>query len=258
LFSFVFLYCSLSKMITTEKSPYLSMIAKKRPWQASPVGKGNVTPGSEETLFRALALRHLELPVRELLQQGLDRDLPATLGVAEALKHNQKDEERHDEALNYIAAAHGTDQNAEKEVQNILKAWAEHPAHPMLKAAILERSIFFVILPFFRFNGDVGMRTVSRDISRDEQVHVGVHSLVAKELGEKASASLNKLRRATALWAFDALGPSENKWLDKDFWLRQSDSLFERGKTNELMESRASSVPAFFEAANYDLPSYGK
>ncbi len=233
------------------------MIAKKRPWQASPVGKGNVTPGSEDTLFRALALRHLELPVRELLQQGLDRDLPSTPGVAEALKHNQKDEERHDEALNYIAAAHGTDHNAEKEVQNILKAWAEHPAHPMLKAAILERSIFFVILPFFRFNGDVGMRTVSRDISRDEQVHVGVHSLVAKELGEKASASLNKLRRATALWAFDALGSSENKWLDKDFWLRQSDSLFERGKTNELMESRASSVPAFFEAANYDLPSYG-
>jgi hypothetical protein len=238
-------------------SPYLSMIAKKRPWQATAVGKGALTDGSEETIFRALALRHLEIPVRELLQQGLERDLPSTPGVTEALKHNQKDEERHDEALNYVASAHGVDEKSEKEVRSILNAWQEHPAHPILKAAILERSIFFVILPFFRFNGDIGMRTVSRDISRDEQVHVGVHSLVAKELGEDAGASLNKLRRATAMWTFDALGSSANKWLDKDFWMRQSDNLFERGKTDELKESRASSMPAFFEGANYDLPSYG-
>ena len=243
--------------VTIEKSPYLSMIAKKRPWQATAVGKGQVTDGSEETLFRALSLRHLELPVRELLQQGLNRNLPSTPGVIEALEHNQKDEERHDEALNYVALAHGVDDKSEKEVFNILKAWQEHPAHPILKAAILERSIFFVILPFFRFNGDIGMRTVSRDISRDEQVHVGVHSLVSRELGEGASESLNKLRRATAMWTFDALGSSSNKWLDKDFWIRQSDNLFEKGKTDELRESRASSMPAFFEGANYDLPSYG-
>lgn len=242
---------------TVQNSPYLSMIAKKRPWQATAVGKGSLPDGSEETVFRALALRHLELPVRELLQQGLERDLPSTPGVIEALKHNQKDEERHDEALNYVASAHGVDSKSEREVQNILNAWQKHPAHPILKAAVLERSIFFVILPFFRFNGDVGMRTVSRDISRDEQVHVGVHSLVAKELGEEAGSSLNKLRRATAMWTFDALGSNENKWLDKDFWIRQSDNLFEKGKTDELKESRASSMPAFFEGANYDLPSYG-
>jgi len=245
-------------MATAEKSPYLSMIAKKRPWQAVPVDQGKLVDGSEQTLYRALALRHLELPVRDYLEQGLERDLPATPGVVEALRHNQADEERHDEALNYIAAAHGVDAEAEKEVMNILKAWNEHPAHPILKASVLERSLFFVILPFFRFNGDVGIRTVSADISRDEITHVGVHSLVAKELGEGAGQSLNKLRRATALWIFDKLGQSENKWLDKDFWLRQSDNLFERGKAEELSETQRSRMPAFFEAANTSLPSYGR
>lgn len=240
------------------ESPYLSMIAKKRPWQAVPVDQGKLVDGSQPTLFRALALRHLELPVKDFLEQGLERDLPSTPGVVEALRHNQADEERHDEALNYVAAAHGVDEKAEQEVNSILKAWMEHPAHPILKASVLERSLFFVILPFFRFNGDVGIRTVSADISRDEISHVGIHSLVARELNETAGQSLNKLRRATALWIFDELGNSANKWLNKDFWLRQSDNLFERGKAEELNETQRSRMPSFFEAANTSLPSYGK
>jgi len=243
---------------TVNNSPYISMIAKKRPWQAVAVERGRLVEGSEDTLFTLLALRHLELPVKDFLQEGLERDLPSTLGVVEALEHNQKDEERHDQALNYVVAAHGVNEKAESEVKNILKAWQDHPAHPILKAAILERSIFFVALPFFRFNGDMGIRTVAADISRDEITHVGVHSLVAKELGEGAGQTLNKLRRATALWAFDNLGKSENKWLDKDFWLRQSDNLFEKGKAEELTETQRSRMPAFFEASNVNLPSYGR
>jgi hypothetical protein len=245
-------------MTAATKSPYLSMIAKKRPWQAVPVGKGKLKEGSEDTIFSLLALRHLELPVKDFLEQGLQKELPSTPGIAEALRHNQQDEQRHDEALNYVTAAHGTNEKAEKEALNILKAWNEHPAHPILKAAILERSIFFVVLPFFRFNGDIGIRTVAADISRDEITHVGVHSLVARELGETAGQSLNQLRRATALWAFDQLGASNDKWLNKDFWLRQSDSLFEKGKAEELNDTARSRMPAFFEAANYDLPSYGR
>lgn len=243
---------------TIENSPYLSMIAKKRPWQAVPVEPGKLVEGGEDTIFTLLALRHLELPVKDFLEQGLQKDLPMTSGVVEALRHNQQDEERHDQALNYVVAAHGVNEKAEKEVKAILKAWQEHPAHPILKAAILERSIFFVALPFFRFNGDIGIRTVAADISRDEITHVGVHSLVARELGEKAGESLNKLRRATALWAFDKLTANANKWLDKDFWLRQSDNLFEKGKADELNETQRSRMPAFFEASNVNLPSYGR
>lgn len=245
-------------MIAVKDSPYLSTIAKKRPWQAVPVGKGHVVAGSEETILRALALRHLELPVKDLLEQGMARELPSTPGIVEALRSNQEDEERHDQALSYIAAAHGTDEKAEKEVMNILKVWMDHPAHPIHKASILERSVFFVALPFFRQNGDIGMRTVSADISRDERVHTAIHGMVAKELGEEDSQSLNKLRAATAAWLFDKLGKSTNQWLDKDFWLRQSENLFFTGKAPEMAVTRASRQIAFFEAPNYDLPSYGR
>ena len=34
-----------------ERSPYLSTIAKKSPWQAVPVDKGQVLDGAEETRF---------------------------------------------------------------------------------------------------------------------------------------------------------------------------------------------------------------
>ena len=245
-------------MTTTERSPYLSMIAKKRPWQSTPVDNAPVKEGAEETLYKTIALRHLELPVKDLLQQGLERDLPSTLGVIEALQSNQKDEERHDEALNYVAAAYGTDAKAEREVMNILQTWMEHPAHPIHKVSIIERSIFFVALPFFRFNGNIGMRTVSADISRDEQVHCGVHGLVAKELNEKDSQSLNKLRAATAAWMFEKLGKSEDKWLDKDTWMKRSERLFWEGKVSDMDETRRARSISFFEAANTSLPSYGQ
>jgi hypothetical protein len=241
----------------TVASPYLSMIGKKRPWQATPVDNAPVKEGAEETLFKALALRHIELPVKDLLEQGLDRDLPSTPGVIEALRSNQKDEERHDEALNYVAASYGTSAKAEKEVMSILDAWMKHPAHPIHKVSIIERSIFFVALPFFRFNGNIGMRTVSADISRDEQVHCGVHGLVAKELGEKETESLNKLRKATAGWLFEHLGRSEDKWLDKDAWMERSDRLFWEGKAPDMQDSRRSRMISFFEASNVNLPSYG-
>jgi hypothetical protein len=255
-FSFI-LHCR--KMIaTTEKSPYLNVLEKKRSWQPVAVAKGQVTEGAEGTLFKALALRHLEIPVKDLLEEGMQRELPKTPGLIETLRSNQDDEDRHLEALDYVADAHGTDGKAEKEVLSILKAWNEHPAHPILKAGIMERSIFFVALPFFRQTGDVGMRTVSQDISRDERVHTVVNAMVSKELGEKESQSLDKLRAATVAWLFDDLGASSNQWLNKDFWLRQSKALFWTGKAPEMATTRSSRCPAFFEAPNTSLPNYSR
>jgi hypothetical protein len=167
------------------------------------------------------------------------------------------DEERHDQALNYVVAAHGSDEKFESEAKHILKAWLDAPEHPLLKAAILERSVFFVILPFFRFNGDIGIRTTAADISRDEQTHVAIHSMVCSELGLKSTQSLNRLRRATVGWVVDGLGKSESKYLDKDFWLAQSDSLYEKGKAPGLKDTTRARMPAFFEASNTDLPQYG-
>lgn len=241
---------------TAQKSPYFDLLQQKRSWQPVPVSKGTVTEGAESTLLKALALRHLEIPVKELLEEGLHREIPKTPGVIETLRSNQDDEDRHLIALDYVAIAHGTNEKAEREVMSILKAWNEHPAHPILKAGIMERAIFFVALPFFRQTGDVGMRTVSQDISRDERVHTAANALVSKELGEKESSSLEKLATATAAWLFDDLGDSPNQWLNKDFWLRQSRSLFWTGKAPEMAVSRNSRCVAFFEAPSTSLPMY--
>jgi hypothetical protein len=121
---------------------------------------------------------------------------------------------------------------------------------------VAERAIFFVLLPFFRFNGDAGLRTVSADISRDEQVHVAANSLVCRELGLSVSPSLDKLRKATINWVMQPLGSSDNKYLDKQFWLDQSDSLMYSGKAEGLIETQRARMPAFFETSNSDLPSY--
>ena len=238
-------------------SEYLKIMSRKRSWTPVAVDKGPVIEGSEDTLKRCLALRTLELPVKEMLQQGLERELPDDPGIIPALRSNQADEDKHDLALNYIVAAHGVDGRAEDEAARIRKAWLSNPSHPLLKTAILERSVFFVLLPFFRFNGDMGIRTVASDISRDEQTHTLIHAMVAHDLGEKTTPALDKLRKATVHWAMDQLGTSQNKYLNKDFWLKASDNLYHQGKATELAETQRARMPAFFEASNINLPQYG-
>ena len=238
-------------------SAYFDVIARKRSWTPVAVDKGEFLAGSEETLFRALALRCLELPVKDFLQQGLEKDLPDKPGVVEALLSNQADEDRHDLGLSYIVAAHGVDPKAESEALRIRDAWLSDESHPILKASILERSVFFVLLPMFRFCGDIGLRTLAADISRDEQTHVAIHGMVAHDLGLKSTPKLNKLRKATVQWVVDGMGLSDNKYLNKDFWLKQSDNLYTRGKAEGLAETQRSRMPAFFEASNVNLPKYG-
>ena len=238
-------------------SEYLKIKSRKRSWTPVAVDKGQVVQGSEDTLKRCLALRTLELPVKEMLAEGLTRHLPDDPGVIPALESNMADEDKHDRALQYIVDVHGVDERAEREAERIRQAWLRDPAHPILKTAILERSVFFVLLPFFRFNGDMGIRTVASDISRDEQTHTLIHAMVAHDLGEKTTPALDKLRKATVHWAMDQLSVNDNKYLNKDFWLKASDNLYHQGKATELVETQRARMPAFFEASNVNLPKYG-
>lgn len=238
-------------------SKYTQLVSRKRAWTPLAVTKGELKPGSEETILRCLALRTLELPVKEMLAQGLEKELPDDPGVLPALISNMADEDKHDLALNLVVDIHGTDAGAEREAQAIRKSWLELPEHPILKTAILERSVFFVLLPFFRFCGDVGIRCVASDVSRDEQVHTAVHAMCAHDLGYQSTPALNKLRRATVAWAMDKLGHSSDKHLNKDFWLRQSDSLYFQGKAPGLADTQRARMPSFFETSNVNLPKYG-
>ena len=235
-------------------NPYQKLLNRKRKWSPVQTTAGAVKEGSEETIFRALALRHMELPVGDFIKDALDNEVPAL--SRDLLLSNIRDEENHDLALGYIANAYGVDEKAEAEALRLREAWVSHPDHTVLKAMVAERAIFFVLLPFFRFNGDAGMRTVSADISRDEQVHVATNSLVCRELGLTVSPSLDKLRKATINWVMQPLKKSENKYLDKQFWLDQSDSLMYAGKAEGLIETQRARMPAFFEHANPNLPQY--
>jgi hypothetical protein len=235
------------------KHPYQQLLERKRTWTPVRPTAGKLKEGSEETIKRALAIRHLELPVGEFIKEALE-DIPEL--SRELLEDNVRDEDRHDIALNYIASAHGVDEKAEAEAHKLQAAWDAHPDHTVLKALTIEKAIFFVLLPFFRFNGDTGLRVTSADISRDETIHVSGHSLVCKELGLTPSPSLDKLRKATINWVLQPLGDSEDRYLNKKFWLEQSDNLMYRGKAEGLADTKRARVPAFFETSNSDLPSY--
>ncbi len=236
-------------------NPYQKLMARKRKWTPVQTAAGTCKEGAEEVLHRALALRHMELPVGDFIKDALANDVPML--ARELLASNVKDEENHDIALGYIASADGTDEKAEKEALALQKAWISHPDHTITKAMVAERAIFFVLLPLFRFNGTAGMRTVSADISRDEQIHVAANSLICREMGLEISPSLDKLRKATINWCMQPLGTNTyDRYLDKKFWLDSSDRLMYEGKAPELSETKAARMPAFFEHSNVNLPQY--
>ena len=236
-------------------NPYQKLHERKRTWTPVQTTAGTVKEGAEEVLKRALAIRHMELPVGEFINEALATEVPTL--ARELLLSNVQDEEKHDLALGYIATAHGVDETAEAEAIKLRDAWTSHPDHTITKAMVAERAIFFVLLPLFRALGDPGMRTVSADISRDEQIHVAANSLVHTELGYNISPSLDLLRKATINWVLQPLSATNpDKYLNKKFWLDSSDRLMYEGKAPELTFTRASRVPAFFEHSNNDLPQY--
>ena len=236
-------------------NPYQKLLERKRTWTPVQTTAGTLIEGAEETIYRALAIRHMELPVGDFITDALGNDVPKL--AREVLQSNVQDEIKHDLALGYITNAIGVDEQAEAEAMRLRDAWIAHPDHTILKALVAERAIFFVLLPFFRFNGDAGLRTVSADISRDEQVHVAVNSLVARELNLEVSPSLDKLRKATINWIMQPLKANNpNKYLNKKFWLENSDRLMYEGKAPELADTRRARMPAFFEHANPNLPQY--
>ena len=237
------------------KHPYELLLERKRKWTPVQTTAEKLKEGSEETIRRALAIRHMELPVGKFITEALERGVPDN--ARKLLESNVKDEERHDLALQYIVNAHGADEKSEKEALLLRQAWEEHPDHTVLKALVAERAIFFVLLPMFRFNGDAGLRTVSADISRDETIHVAGHSLVCRELDLSWSQSLDKLRKATINWVMEPLGNNTyDRYLDKKFWLDNSDRLMYEGKAPDLVETKRARMPAFFEHSNANLPQY--
>ena len=74
-------------------TPYDKLIARKRKWTPVQTTAGKLKEGAEEAVFRALALRNLELPVGEFITAGLKGEVPEA--AQEILLMNVLDEENH-------------------------------------------------------------------------------------------------------------------------------------------------------------------
>ena len=122
-------------------NPYEKLLNRKRKWTPVQTTAGLCKAGAEETVFRALALRHMELPVGDFIRDGLDSDVPKL--SRELLESNVTDEENHDLALGYIANAYGVDKKAESEAIRLREAWTSHPDHTILKAMVANKSAHF-------------------------------------------------------------------------------------------------------------------
>ena len=98
-------------------NPYEKLLNRKRTWTPVQPTKGKVKEGAEETILRALAIRHMELPVGEFISQGLEKEVPQSARTL--LESNVKDEIKHDRALGFIVESHGSDPTAEKRRKTI-------------------------------------------------------------------------------------------------------------------------------------------
>jgi hypothetical protein len=237
-------------------NPYDKLLSRKRTWTPVQTTAGKVTEGAEEVIYRALAIRHMELPVGDFISDALNSSRMLSTMMYQSWhgrSYCPTSKTKSSTTLHWVILP--TPWVSMRKLRR--KANASHPDHTILKALVAERAIFFVLLPFFRFTGDAALRTVSADISRDEQVHVATNSLVCRELGLDYSPSLDKLRKATINWVMQPLKANNtNKYLNKKFWLDSSDRLMYEGKAPELVETKRARMPAFFEHANQNLPQY--
>ena len=239
------------------KTFYSELLAKKKPWTPN-VGKSSpVMEGSEETIGRAIALRTLEIPVGDWILSGCKSEKSRiSQDALELMQSNIEDEFRHDEVLNMAYSVYQlTDDTMENEAAIIAKEWIDHPDHPVVKAWVIENSVFFVILPILRKFGDAGLRLISRDISNDENIHVSTNRQIATDLGYSYSKSLDRLRKRTVEWIVETLN-SPGKFGFPNVWLKSSDTLLYQGVAPELSDTANYVMPAFFELDNRNLPSY--
>ena len=92
--------------------PYERLLGRKRKWSPVKPTVGKLKDGSEDTIRRALAVRHMELPVGAFITEGLEKTVPEN--ARKLLEDNVRDEERHDLALGYYVDALGADDQADE------------------------------------------------------------------------------------------------------------------------------------------------
>ena len=157
----------------TQIAFYSNLKARKFPWTPIKPVVDKISDGAKELFGRSLALRVLEIPVGEFITQASKKEFNVPDESINLFISNIEDEVVHDRQLQYAHDAYKvTTSTMQKEANEILQQWIDLDDHPLVKAMILERSIFFIILPMLRMFGDTSLRTISQDISRSNSLRL--------------------------------------------------------------------------------------
>jgi len=224
---------------------YKKLKARRRGWDViKPTDKQNCVAGSEKTLSKALALSELEIPVGNWITQELAKNPDIPQFLIDFLQENIEDEVKHDEVLKNLRDVFPVQEDDIEQA----KSFAEEANRlaeiysPLVLAGALETSVFFVVLPMYRFLGGVAFRTVSR----------------YKDLGYRRGNSIEKLRKNIIDWLVaDLPTTSDNRYLHADFWHISSRNLYTQGSSKNLSETKRAVMPSFFESSNNALAIYG-
>ena len=231
--------------------------ALRSSWQVVEPEENSFISEFPETISRAICLRHLELPVKQFIQQGIDSSDAYKIGPdgLASLVRNQEDEDRHDIALsNCFKAMRNFNPKYTLEASSIIQEWLDLDVNPITKTAVLENSVFFIILPIFNKYGFSPLRETSRDISRDERIHVITHRKAAQLLNSPPTKALNALRIKTVDWLTQSMDTEIEAGL-KDKYMLSSYNLLTKG-ISSLDESKTVTGVAFFEKPNNHISKY--
>jgi hypothetical protein len=240
---------------------YSKLLGRRRDWQPiEPSANQDYNPHAKATLQKALALSSLELPVGHWVSLELEKNLkkfPVNLAIL--LDANIEDEAKHTRVLDSLIKVFPLTE-ADIAQADAFTGEADRLANiysPIVVAGVLEVSIFFVLLPMYRFLGGAGFRTVASDISNDEQVHVATNIQLALDLGYNRGQKLDDFRKSIVEWLVSDLSPqNDNKFLSSDYWLQSSDNLYYSGKNSNFSVTQNAVMPAFFETNASNLPLY--
>lgn len=235
---------------------WTALNARRKAWQPNEPQK--IETSAPKTISRCLALTSLEPAVADFIEEGLTKAELNKIGqgAIDTLHRNIQDEVKHELALTRAKNAMvDYDNSFEIEANQLVAAWNNLPDPEILKAAVLENSIFFLILPLYSTFGGSALAITSNSISSDERIHVISHRTVAQTLGTRPSKALNELRKATVRFIASNLEEEAGSNWTIDRMLQNSDNLLIRG-VSDLIETQSSQVIAPFEVNNGHIDKY--
>lgn len=228
---------------------------KRRNWEPN-----NPPPSSETcldplTISRCLALTALEPQVADFIKAGLSTSdlskIPAE--AIKTLQLNIADEERHEVALTRARRAlKDYDKSQEIVGDQIVQRWKEVSGTPIVVTAVLEMSVFMLMLVYYSRFGSGSLRVSAQDISPDEVRHSNVNREISILLGDRPTKAVSDLRKDTVAWLFEH---SNIEGFDQARMLKNSESLLKRG-VSDFLESSEGVVYAPFEMPKSIVSGY--